>query len=155
MRKPRLGFVAVVGVVLACLVGGMLLVEVVPKESKLTKTAPGLRARILRYSLETGHAPESLVALAVADPPSAQFVTDPWGQDFLYAASPDGVITLTSLSGYTTIGDAAKHDAIRVWRFRLRDPKDTPGGSMDGGAEEGWIGNDRWGKPKTIITQSK
>ena len=152
MRKPRLVFVAVVGVVLACLVGGMLLVEVVPKESKLTKTAPGLRARILRYSLETGHAPESLVALAVADPPSAQFVTDPWGQDFLYAASPDGVITLTSLSGYTTIGDAAKHDAIRVWRFRL---KSSGGSSMTGDADEGWIGNDRWGKPKTIITQSK
>ncbi len=140
---------------LAFVVGAALLIDVVPKQSQLTKIVPGLRARILRFAQKTGRAPESLAALAVSDPPSAQFIADPWGRDIQYAVSPDGVVTLTSLSGYATIGDATNNDTIRVWRFGLRDPKSASNGSVLEDAEEGWIGNDRWGKQKTAITQSK
>ena len=155
MRKPRLGLAVLVGVVLAFVVGSVLLIEVAPAAARLPKLSSGLRARVLRFAQETGRPPDSLAALALADPPSAQFVADPWGQDFQYAVSPDGVVTLTSLSGCATIGAAAKSDSIRVWRFRLRNAKAGSNDPVIGDEEEGWIGNDRWGKPKTAITQSK
>jgi hypothetical protein len=155
MRKPRLGLAVLVGVVLSLGVGAVLLIDVVPVASRLPNLTSGLRARILRYSQETGHPPQSLATLAIVDPPSRQFVTDPWGQDFQYAVSQDGVVTRTSLSGRATIEEAAKDDAIRVWRFRIKSDKPVGDDLATGASEEGWIGNDRWGKPKTATSQSK
>lgn len=71
----------------------------------------------MRFTRETGRPPGSLATLAIADPPATQFVTDPWGADFQYTFSPDGVVTLTSLSGRASIAEAAKDEVLRVWRL--------------------------------------
>lgn len=72
----------------------VMLASLPPRSSRNFDTLYKLWPRIHAYALEHNTLPSSLTDLPASDPSDDDGIEDVWGCEFVYSASPEGLVTL-------------------------------------------------------------